>query len=396
MSAERVSRWARRHVAVGALFFVAWQIAVLLGAPHRTGVVFGLYGFVLHTVAGKGYSLVPSYFARRLAFPRAPAVSLPLLTLGTVGLAVTPFATVPSGVGVAGALSWALGSLVLAGALGWTVRDNLTGGQTGTGEPNADRQQIDRLANAFVPVVLGYLLAGAYETLAVAGPVPSLTGRGAAGASHLLAAGVGALLVFAVGFRLLPRFLVSSPPVALVALVLPAGALGPALVAGNLWGGAWFRLGALVEAVAVVGFAVAYATLFRRSDRRRIGLYGPLLGVVMGVAGVSLGLHFAFAGVPTGGLLAHYRLNLLGFLGLTIVGVAYQFYPPGIGTFPGAGDRSALASLWCLAGGLGVEVGGLLAGVAGVAALGRLLTLVGSCLYAYLLLALFRERYGGQ
>ncbi|MBV0924954.1 hypothetical protein KTS45_12175 [Halomicroarcula limicola] len=394
MTAERVSRWARRHVAVGALFLVAWQLAALFGAPRRTAVALGLYGFVLHTVVGKGYALVPAYFDRSLALPRAPAATLPLLTLGAVGLAAAPTAPLPRAAAVAGAVCWALGAAGFVATLGWTVRDNPSGAETGTGEANAERRRIDRLANAFVPVVLAYLLAGAYETVAVTTGLPTLAGRGAAGASHLLAAGVGALLVFAVGFRLLPRFLVASPPAPLVAVVLPAGAVGPALVAASLWGGVWFRVGAVAESVAVLGFALAFLALFRRSPRRRVGFYGPLLGVLAGVAGVALGLHFAFAGSVAGGPLAHYRLNLLGFLGLTVVGVAYQFYPPAVGTFPGAGDRTALVSLGCLAAGLGVEAAALLVGVAPLVAVGRLVALVGASLYAYLLLGLFRERYG--
>ncbi|MGB9955666.1 hypothetical protein ACOZ4B_04655 [Haloferax prahovense] len=394
MSAERVSQGARRHVATAALFLVAWQAAVLVDAPHRSGVVLGLYGFVLHTVAGKGYALVPSYFARTLSHPWAPAASLPLLSLGTVGLAVAPFDDIPSVVGIAGAVCWALGVLVFVGTVGWTVRDNLTGRETGTGEVNTDRRWVDRTANAFVPVVFAYLVAGAYETVAVSAALPTLTGRGMAGASHLLAAGVGALLVFAVGFRLLPRFLVSSPPVVLVIAVLTAGAVGPVLVAGNLWGGTWFRVGAVAESIAVGGFAIAYISLFFRSERRRVGLYGPLVGVVMGVVGVALGAHFAFTGGSPGWSIAHYRLNLLGFLGLTIVGVTYQFYPPAVGTFSGANDRTALASMGCLAAGLGVEAYGSLAGFDVGTVVGRFLALIGASLYAYLLLRLFQERYG--
>ena len=394
MSAARVSQGARRHVAAAALFLVAWQVAALVGAPHRSGVVLGLYGFVLHTVAGKGYALVPSYFDRTLAHPGAPAVSLPLLSLGTVGLAVAPLSDIPSVVGIAGAVCWVLGALVFVGTVSWTVRDNLTGRETGTGEVNTDRRWVDRAANAFVPVVLAYFVAGAYETVAVSAALPTLTGRGMVGASHLLAAGVGALLVFAVGFRLLPRFLVSSPPAVLVIAILTAGAVGPVLVAGNLWGGTWFRVGAAAESIAVGGFAIAYISLFVRSAHRRIGLYGPLAGVVMGVVGVALGAHFAFAGGSPGWSIAHYRLNLLGFLGLTIVGVAYQFYPPAVGTFPGANDRTALASMGCLAAGLGVEVYGALAGFDVATVIGRFLALIGASLYTYLLLGLFRERYG--
>ena len=382
-------------MVVGALFLTAWQGVLLFEGPHRTGVVLGLYGFVLHTIAGKGYALVPTYFDRSLATPRGPAVTLPLLTLGTLGLAAAPAGAVPAVVGIVGAACWALGASVFVGVLVASIGDNLSGRETATGAESADRQWVDRVANAVVPVVLGYLLVGAYETLAVTAGLPSLTGR-VAGASHLLAAGVGALLIFAVGFRLLPRFLASTPPRPLVAVVLPAGAVGPALVAGNLWGGLWFRLGAVVEAVAVVGFALSYLVLFGRSDRRRVGFYGPLAGVVLGIAGVTLGLHFAFTTAPTGGRTAHALLNLLGFLGLTVVGVAYQFYPPGVGSFPGATDRTALVSILCLAVGVVVAAAAALADIDVARTAGHLLSLLGAGLYCYLLLGLFRERYGGR
>lgn len=97
-----------------------------------------------------------------------------------------------------------------------------------------------------------------------------------------------------------------------------------------------------------------------------------------------------------GGSIAHYRLNVLGFLGLTIVGVAYQFYPPTVGTFSGADNRTALASMYCLVAGVGTEAFALLAHQSVVAVIGRLLALVGACLYVYRLLSLFRERYGGR
>ncbi|MUV90664.1 hypothetical protein GJ629_12800, partial [Halapricum sp. CBA1109] len=216
MSAESVSRWARRHVAVGALFLLAWQLAALGGAPRRTAVALGLYGFVLHTVAGKGYALVPSYFDRSLAVCRTHRSSP--FRCSPPGPAASPFRGSPRHRRFSGRRGRLLGARCsrFAGALLWTVRDNLIGRETGTGDANADRRRVDRFANAFVPMVLAYLLAGAYETVAAAAGLPSVTGNGFAGASHFLAAGVGALLVFAVGFRLLPRFLVSHPPPALV------------------------------------------------------------------------------------------------------------------------------------------------------------------------------------
>lgn len=70
--------------------------------------------------------------------------------------------------------------------------------------------------------------------------------------------------------------------------------------------------------------------------------------------------------------------------------------PPTVGTFSGADNKTALASIYCLAVGVGIEAFTLLVQHGVVAVIGRLLTLVGACLYAYLPLSLFRERYGGR
>ncbi|WP_134671382.1 hypothetical protein [Halorussus marinus] len=392
MAADAVSRRARRFLAASAGYLVAWQAAALAGLPRRSCVVLAVYGFVLHAVFGKAYSLVPSYFDRTLATPAAPAIHLPLAALAAGCLAVEPLAGVPDWVGVAGAVLWAGGVAVFVGALAWTLRDNPTGRETGTGGPNAHRESVDRYANAFVPVALAYLLAGSYATLAtrVGGPRPMALG--AAPTAHLLAAGVAALLVFAVGFRLFPRFLVAAPPRALVAVVLPAGALGPGVLAWHFYGGAWFRVGAVLEAVAVIGFGAAYAALFARSERRRVGLYGPLAGGVCGLAGVGLGVHFAFAGVAGGLTAVHFRLNALGFLGLTIVGATYQFYPPTVGSFPGASDRTALASIGLVGAGLAAELSGAIAGSTGAVTAGRASALAGALLFASLIGGVFAER----
>lgn len=425
MGAGEVTRWARRFVATSIVFLVVWQVgavvAVLprIGAvlpqagveaaplPRETLVSLALYGFVLHTVFGKAYSLVPAYFDRSLGHPLAPAVHLPLTALGAVGLAAEPLSGVPEVVGDLGALFWAAGVAVFVVALGWTLRDNPLGRETGTSEANAHRKQVDQFANAFVPVVIGYLLVGTYGTVSGVRVFPdSLPILAFAQTAHLLAAGTAALLIFAVGFRLFPRFLVASPPRTLVAVVLPAGALGPAILASGLYRGWWFRVGALLQAIAVVGFALAYAALFVRSERRRVGFYSVLAGVTAGVFGVLVGLHFAFSGVTTmfGGVTAalvsvHFRLNVLGFLGLTIVGASYQFYPPTVGTFPGASDRTALASVVLVGLGLLAELGGALAGSkiavadSGILVVfGRTSALAGAVAVAWLVLGVFRER----
>ncbi|WP_276298938.1 hypothetical protein [Halorussus lipolyticus] len=389
MSAGVVSRWARRFVAASAVFLVAWQVAAVAGTPRDIRVALAVHGFVLHTVFGKAYSLVPSYFDRTLAVPRAPMVHLPLTALGAVGLALAPLPRIPEIAGLVGALLWSAGVVVFVAVLAWTLRDNPTGRETGTGEANADRRQIDRFANAFVPVVLGYLVVGSYATLTGYASVQTI---GVARAAHLLAAGTAGLLLFAVGFRLFPRFLVASPPKSLVAVVLPAGAVGPAVLAWGLYRGAWFRAGALLEATAVVGFALAYAVLFARSERRRVGFYAVLAGVIAGVLGVLVGLHFAWNGVAPALISAHFRLNVLGLLGLTIVGATYQFYPPTVGTFRGASDRTALASVALIGVGLLAELGGALADAPDLLLAGRVSALAGAVVFAGLVLGVFAER----
>ncbi|MFC7215895.1 hypothetical protein ACFQO4_17635 [Saliphagus sp. GCM10025334] len=409
MSTAIKARWARRFVAVGIVWFVSWQLATVAGVGRRVGVVLGLYGFVFHVVFGKGYSLLPSYFDRTLAFPRAPAVHLPLAAVGTgclalgaalsggIDLDVSPLspATGETLTGI-GASLWLAGCLVFVGTIGWTVRDNLSGRETGTGDANADRRWVDRYANAFVPVVALYVLAGAtipvlewleFDQSLVAGGPP---------VTHLLAAGGAALLLFAVGFRLLPRFLVVSPRTWLVALALPAGALGPALLVGDFLGGSRFLLGAVLEATALVGFALAYVDMYSRSNRRRVGFYAVALGVLCGAGVAILGLSFAtdWFGVPGDPFDAHYRLALVGLLGLTVVGVTYQFYPPAVASSSLVDNRTAGLSIALLAGGLLVEVGGLLRSAPVVERGGRLVVLAGSIVYATVVFAVFLERRG--
>ncbi|MFB6353261.1 MAG: hypothetical protein ABEJ92_04170 [Halobacteriales archaeon] len=391
MAPPGLTRRAHAELHVALAFLVAWQAAALAGAPRETAVWLGLLGFVFHVVFAKAYTLVPSYFARELAVPRAPVVQLPLTAIGAAGLAAAAGGWTPDWVGAAAGLAWLAGVLVFVGALVWTVRGNLLGAETGTSDPNADRRPVDRFANAFVPVVGAYLLVGSYELAAAWTRLPGLFDGYAPRAAHLLAAGSAALLVFAVGFRLLPRFLVAHPPRVLVGVVLPAGALGPALIAAALPAGPVFVVGAALEATAVVGFAAAYAWLFYQSGRRRIGFYPVGLGVLAGTVAVLLGLHMAVTGPLAAVARAHARLNLLGFLGLTVVGVTFQFYPPAAGRFPGASDRTGLAVVGVLAGGLFVEVVGHLAGVAPLVAIGRALALAGAAGYAALLVGLLRR-----
>ncbi|MFW5903740.1 MAG: hypothetical protein ACOCS7_03280, partial [Halolamina sp.] len=291
-TAERTSRWARRFVLAGVGFLLAWQVLVVAGAGRRTTVALGVLGFVLHTAFGKAYSLVPTYFDRDLATTRFVPAHFACSVVGTTLLAIDRVAGVELADTVGSAL-WCVGVALFLGTILWSVRDNPTGRETGTGTANADRRDVDRVANAFVPVALAYLAIGSYALFAVETPLPTVFDGYGPRSSHLLAAGAAGLLLFAVGFRLLPRFLVASPPRSLLWTVLPAGAIGPGLIAATLPAGPWFRVGAVVQALAVGGFALAVSLMVRESSRDRVGLYGVLAGAWAGVAGVVIGGWFA-------------------------------------------------------------------------------------------------------
>lgn len=398
MSSEasaRVTRGARALQTVAVIALVAWAAAALLGSldatTARLDVTLGLYGFVLTFAFGKAYALVPSYFDRSLASSRAPTVHAALAAVGVAGLAAGDLGA-PDPVALVGALAWAAGVALFVGTVAATVRDNLTGAETGTGDHAADRRPADRIANLAVPAVLLYLSAGTLVLVARAldVTVPWVVGR--AGASHLLAAGGAALLIFGVGFRLLPRLLVVAVDRRVVAVVVATGAVGPGLLAVSLYRDPWFAVAAATEATAVVGFAATYLWLFARSGRRRVGFYAVGAGAVAGTLGVALGVHTAVVGFEPGWLVAHRRLNLLGFLGLTVVGVALTLYPPTAGRFPGAGDRTAWLAVGGIAGGLSVEVVGHLADLERAVVAGRALSLVGALAFAWLLLGLFVQR----
>lgn len=142
--------------------------------------------------------------------------------------------------------------------------------------------------------------------------------------------------------------------------------------------------GAGALAVAVAGFAGSYVLLVVRTDRSRVGFYGPLAGVALGLVGVTLGVWFALAGLSADLTRAHLRVNILGLLGVTLVGVVFQFYPPAVSQWPGAADRTALATIGLLAGGVGLSALGTVVSVT-VETAGLAVAAVGAVGYLYLL-----------
>ena len=388
--AQRSAGTLRLFVLAGVGFLLAWQLAVGFGAPRRMQVVLGLYGFVFHVIFGKAYALVPAYFDRQLAWPTVPRVHLLVATPGTIALAIGT--TGRDGIAAVGAIAWTLGVVCFVGSMAWTIRDNPTGRETATGEANRARRRVDRLANAFVPIVLAYLLVGSYGTVALTTALPPIVDANPVRVSHLLAAGTGGLLVFAVGARLLPRLLVASPSFLIVAITLATGAVAPAMLAAALWSPPWFALGAVGQAIAVFGYAAMIGSLLAETDRRRVGQAGIGLGALAGVLAVLLGLAFALGGAVAVLHVVHFRLMLLGFLGFTILGVLYHLYPPAVADLPGTGDRLAGLALALLAGGLALEAAGAVAGLELGTRLGHGLGIAGAAAVCYLLAGIVHAR----
>ncbi|WP_380676450.1 hypothetical protein [Salinigranum sp. GCM10025319] len=388
------STWTRATVAVGVVALVAWQALVSIQGPTDAALLLAVCGFVLHVLLGKAYALVPSYFARELTPARAPSIGLPLTAGGTLLLVGWRGFGLTREVGLLGAVLWTLGVGVFVGTLAWTVRDNPTGAETGTGEHNAHRRAVDRYANPFILVSMAYLLVGSVDLLGVVGGFPTFVAPQLAAVVHLLAAGGAVLALLAVGVRLLPRFLAAPPPKPVVFVALPAAALGPVLLASSLGAGPAFVAGAVCEAVGVVGFAVVVLVTLHRSDRRRVGFVGVGGGVVAGTVAVALGFVFALVGLDATLAVVHRRLNLVGLLGLSIVGALFQFYPPAVGNSRLTGDRTAVAALGLMIVGVTIEVAGLLAAVDPIVRVGRVLVLGGAALVATLVFDAFRATSG--
>lgn len=386
-SSAGLRRWTQRFTLASAGSFVAYLLALLAGQP-RIAVLLCVFGFICPMIFGMGYLLLPPYVGRTLVDHRLPGLHFSLAYLG-VGLLVVGW--IADGTGLVftlGAVAWALGVAVFLGSLLATVSPAVIADPARAFRLGDRPQRSTRVATGMLPLALGYLGWGTVRLL----HSTDALGSGSTtlqGAIHVYLVGFGSLLIFALGGRLLIGFFHVSPPRVLLWLVLAAGALAPIFLGGYLWVEPWFRLGAVLGAIAMAGYVLVVTIVARRTDRRPPGLAGICLGAIAGLLAVAIVAPLPFGGGTGSAVSVHRTVILGGFFPLTIVGYAFRFFPVTAGQFPGASRRGASVTIGLLATGVALQAMGLLVAPQVVHTFGIGASLLGALGYTYLVAGRF-------
>ncbi|MFC6766195.1 hypothetical protein [Natrinema soli] len=380
-----VSRWTHAFAVASALGMVGLQATYLLDWPLRAIGLFGLLGAVLPMTFGMAYLLLPAYVGTTLATHRLPGVHLVVSYAGAAVLVAGQLTTLPRLLVVAGTTLWSLGVGCFLGALGKTIGPALRANPSVVIRSRDRPQRSTRAATATVPLAILYLAIGTIALLARASSAPAIPGTTIPGVVHFYAVGFAAVLIISLGARLLVGFFHVVPPRPLTWGALGGSVVAPALIAGGFWTWPLFQVGAVVLAFGVLCYLGMVAVVAVRTDRRRIGLVGVLSGAFAGAGGVLVAATVAIDGGAAWPIEAHVPLVLDGFLLLTIIGYAYEFFPIGTGQFTGASDRVGLAAIVILGGGVLLRAVAPPLSVPLVGDIGAALGIVGTSVYAYVL-----------
>jgi hypothetical protein len=334
---DGVRAWTRRFLLAGAAGLLAAGLGALAGVGPRTVAVVVVFGFACPTAFGMAYLIVPAVVGDTFGHPRLAGLHFALSVPGAALLLADRAASLATPVAAAGRALWVAGVAVFVGGLLLTVVPALVANPGVVGRT----VRSTRAAVAALPVAVGYLVVGAASLGSAAFPR----------VVHYHAAGFLALLIFAFGARLLVGFYHVAAPRVLSWLVLATGAVGPALLATYLWVDPLFRVGAALEATAVVGYAGMVGSVALRTDRSGPGLRAVVLGALAGALAVVVGLLRAFD-LPGGRVAVHATLVGGGFLPLTVVGYATQFFPLTTGEADWVSERSLAAAVLALAAGV--------------------------------------------
>lgn len=182
----------------------------------------------------------------------------------------------------------------------------------------------------------------------------------------------------------------ASPPNPLRWLVLITGAVAPLFLGVTLWVNPLFRVGAAIESIAMVGYALVVCITGYRTERRRCGYLGIALGAVAGVVAVAVAAPVAFGTAWVDRWAAFHRTAVLwGFFPLTIVGYAFLFFPVTGGRVPSSSRRVARATIVLLAVGLLIRLFGITGHMDVLHLVGATISSAGAILYCYLIVRRF-------
>jgi len=379
-----VGRWTRVFTVDSALGFVALAALVAVDASRFELALVGVCWFLLPMVFGMAYVLLPPYVGRTFRPAWLPGLHVAAALAGTGGLVWWGVFDGAWWAGRFGLFAWTIGVLCFSVGLGRLAVPAVRERAQIRFRDGDNPQRSTRLATALLPVGLSALLGA---TLWLAGRASSPTGFRLAfpAAVHGMAAGFAALLVFALGVRLLRGFFHVDPPRWLEWAVLLPGALGPLLLASQPPGAPGFVAGGALETVAMLAYLALVSVVAWRTDARRVGLAGIWLGAVSGALATMIALGAVTGIVSVVGLLdLHAVLVLQGFFGLTIVGYAFQFFPVTTGRFRGASRRGALTVVALIATGLGLRIVAVTPVLAALSAIGGVLGIGGAIGYLWL------------
>lgn len=343
---------ARLHLAVGLGFVLAGVLWLAVTGVTASSVVRSLLLLVLGgftvVIFGTSRMLIAGMAGRDVTGPRGLAwAALGLAATGALGSWAT---WASSRVSLAGSVAWALGLLIHVGIIALSARGPRLRG--------ASADAIDPLRNRLVLVLDWASLAfGGASALTIpfasAGALPWLS------AIHLLLPGFVVLTLVAVACRVLPRLSGVAFPRWLLGALAATLPLGPALLAwGVAWGGAAFVAGAAIEATGLALFGGATLYALATSSRPRASFLALGASAISIVVGVLLGVQFVVA--PGTRMLgpAHGLLNVLGFVGLFVLGTSFEMYAPAIRAGLRAFRIQTRVTIGACAMGLSMTVGG--------------------------------------
>ncbi len=336
-------RWAI-YTSLGWL--VVWMSASLVGfllvedsgellLSSKWQTLLPAFGFVGLMIFGMNYHFIPVFSGRRLGVPPLAAVQIVVANHAILTILLSSVPGLQE-LEVLGFALWLASSILFLAVLVMTFR-----GPVVRPRNSQTAAKLGRLATLLTMATPAYLLASSvlllWASVTASPPLPFAAGV------HLYTFGFVTLMIYGVGLHLFPRFQKAEPSPVLAGALVVTAIPTPAGIAAFMFGHpVGFAAFAVLGAISGIAFLLVLLDIRARSPRPRRFYRLNLAAASVLVIGVGLGTLFTF--VPGLRYLAplHARINLLGFAGLMIMGVAHEALPPyawrGYSTSLRAGD----------------------------------------------------------